>query len=90
MLTARKPYVADNPMTVLYLHANAPLPQFARALLELQPLLEGLLAKASGGSLCRCRRRLSCHRRGPSRLARADQRHVSSPLLAGADPSRLG
>jgi len=45
MLTARKPYVADNPMTVLYLHANAPLPQLPEPLLELQPLLEGLLAK---------------------------------------------
>jgi serine/threonine protein kinase len=48
MLTARKPYVADNPMTVLYLHANAPLPQLPEPLMELQPVLERLLAKSPG------------------------------------------
>jgi hypothetical protein len=48
MLTARKPYVSDNPMTVLYLHANAPLPQLPEPLMELQPVLERLLAKSPG------------------------------------------
>jgi serine/threonine protein kinase len=45
MLTGQKPYTADNPMTVLYMHRNAPLPVLPESLSELQPLLSGLLAK---------------------------------------------
>jgi DNA-binding response OmpR family regulator/tRNA A-37 threonylcarbamoyl transferase component Bud32 len=45
MLTGSKPYTADNPMAVLYLHRNAPLPLLPESLSSLQPLLDALLAK---------------------------------------------
>jgi len=45
MLTGDKPYRADNPMTVLYMHRNAPIPQLDARLAPLQPLLDQLLAK---------------------------------------------
>lgn len=45
MLTGRKPYTADNPMTVLYMHRNAPLPQLPEALASLQPVVLKLMAK---------------------------------------------
>lgn len=45
MLTAQKPYSADNPMTIIYMHRNAPLPRLPEALAELQPLLDRMLAK---------------------------------------------
>ena len=45
MLAGAKPYTADNPMAVLYMHRNAPLPLLPDSLASLQPLLDGLLAK---------------------------------------------
>ena len=45
MLSGEKPYRADNPMTVLYMHRNSPIPQLASALAPLQPLVDRLLAK---------------------------------------------
>jgi tRNA A-37 threonylcarbamoyl transferase component Bud32/DNA-binding response OmpR family regulator len=45
MLTGRKPYTADNPMTVLYLHRNSELPDLPGSLASLQPLVHRLLAK---------------------------------------------
>jgi len=45
MLVGTKPYRADNPMTVLYMHRNAPLPRLDPQLAALQPLLDRLLAK---------------------------------------------
>ncbi|HLQ12652.1 MAG TPA: protein kinase [Steroidobacteraceae bacterium] len=45
MLTGDKPYRADNPMTVLYMHRNAPIPRLDERLEPLQPLLNRLLAK---------------------------------------------
>jgi serine/threonine protein kinase/CheY-like chemotaxis protein len=45
MLTGDKPFRADNPMTVLYMHRNAPTPQLEPRLAVLQPLLDRLLAK---------------------------------------------
>ncbi len=45
MLAGAKPYTADNPMAVLYLHRNAPLPLLPESLASLQPLLDALLAK---------------------------------------------
>ena len=45
MLTGEKPYRADNPMTVLYMHRNTPVPQLEARLAPLQPLLDRLLAK---------------------------------------------
>jgi tRNA A-37 threonylcarbamoyl transferase component Bud32/DNA-binding NarL/FixJ family response regulator len=45
MLTGEKPYVADNPLAVIYHHANSPVPQLPQAASNLQPLLEALLAK---------------------------------------------
>ena len=45
MLTGEKPYVAETPLAVIFKHANAPIPTLPAALSELQPLLQGLLAK---------------------------------------------
>ena len=45
MLTGEKPYVAETPLAVIYLHANAEIPRLAAGLAPLQRLLEGLLAK---------------------------------------------
>ncbi|MCC7462624.1 MAG: protein kinase [Gammaproteobacteria bacterium] len=47
MLAGSKPYTADNPMAVLYMHRNAPLPLLSDSLASLQPLLDALLAKAA-------------------------------------------
>jgi tRNA A-37 threonylcarbamoyl transferase component Bud32/CheY-like chemotaxis protein len=51
MLTGSKPYTADNPMAVLYMHRNAPMPLLPDALSSLQPLLDSLLAKEPAGRL---------------------------------------
>ena len=45
MLTGEKPYIAETPLAVIFKHANAPIPQLPSSLAELQPLLNGLLAK---------------------------------------------
>jgi eukaryotic-like serine/threonine-protein kinase len=45
MLAGRKPYSAENPMAIIYMHRKAPLPVLAAALAPLQPVLERLLAK---------------------------------------------
>jgi len=45
MLSGEKPYKADNPMTVLYMHRNTPIPRLSEELSQLQPLLDQLLAK---------------------------------------------
>jgi tRNA A-37 threonylcarbamoyl transferase component Bud32/CheY-like chemotaxis protein len=49
MLTGLKPYTADNPMAVLYMHRNAPLPVLPDPVSRLQPLLDLLLAKEPDG-----------------------------------------
>jgi serine/threonine protein kinase len=45
MLTGKKPFTADNPMAIIYMHRNAPLPRLPEPLLDLQPLLERMLGK---------------------------------------------
>jgi serine/threonine protein kinase len=45
MLSGRKPYVADNPMAIIYMHRNTPTPRLPEAVADLQPLLDRLLAK---------------------------------------------
>jgi serine/threonine protein kinase len=45
MLTGQKPFNATNPMAVIYMHRNAPLPQLPAAQATLQPLIGRLLAK---------------------------------------------
>jgi tRNA A-37 threonylcarbamoyl transferase component Bud32/CheY-like chemotaxis protein len=45
MLTGDKPYVAESPLAVIYMHANAEIPRLPAGLARLQPLLDGLLAK---------------------------------------------
>ena len=45
MVTGQKPFVAESPMAVIYLHLNAAVPQLPQATSHLQPLLEALLAK---------------------------------------------
>jgi len=49
MLTGQKPFVADSPLAVIYMHANAPIPRLAPSAQHLQPLLEALLAKQAAG-----------------------------------------
>ncbi|MFL6619872.1 MAG: protein kinase domain-containing protein [Povalibacter sp.] len=45
MLTGKKPFLAANPMAVLYLHGNAPVPQLDTVHVTYQPLIDRLLAK---------------------------------------------
>jgi serine/threonine protein kinase len=45
MLMRKKPYMAQTPMGVIYMHANAPIPLLPEELRKYQPLLNGLLAK---------------------------------------------
>jgi serine/threonine protein kinase len=45
MLTGHKPYTADNPMAIIYMHRNAPTPKLPESLADLQPLLDRLLGK---------------------------------------------
>jgi serine/threonine protein kinase len=45
MLTGQKPFNATNPMAVIYMHRNAPVPRLPPAQARLQPLIEQLLAK---------------------------------------------
>ena len=45
LLTGEKPYRADNPMTVLYMHRNTPIPRLDPRFAKLQPLMDRLLAK---------------------------------------------
>jgi serine/threonine protein kinase len=48
MLTGEKPYRAENPMAIVYKHRKEPVPQLPPQFAAVQPLLEGLLAKAPG------------------------------------------
>ena len=45
MLTGRKPYSADNPMAIVYMHRKEPIPQLPPQFAALQGVLERLLAK---------------------------------------------
>ena len=45
MLMRQKPYVAQSPMAVIYMHANAPIPLLPESLRNYQQLLNKLLAK---------------------------------------------
>jgi hypothetical protein len=45
MLMRQKPYVAQSPMGVIYMHANAPIPLLPKSLRKYQHLLNKLLAK---------------------------------------------
>src|SRR5665213_1073313 len=45
MLTGHKPYTADNPMAIIYMHRNAPTPPLPEPLADLQPVLDRLLGK---------------------------------------------
>jgi hypothetical protein len=45
MLTGRKPYTADNPMAVLYLHRHGPMPMLSEPVRQLEPLVHRLMAK---------------------------------------------
>ena len=45
MLTGLKPFSADNPMTIIYMHRNAPRPRLPEPIAGLQPLLDRMLGK---------------------------------------------
>jgi serine/threonine-protein kinase PpkA len=45
MLTGQKPFVAETPLAVIYMHASAPVPRLSTDVQHLQPLLDVLLAK---------------------------------------------
>ena len=45
MLMGQKPYIAQTPMAVIYMHANAPIPLLPEELRKYQQLLNKLLAK---------------------------------------------
>jgi len=46
MLAGQKPYTATNPMAIIYMHRNAPIPRLPEPLADLQPLLDRMLAKS--------------------------------------------
>lgn len=46
MLARAKPYDADNPMAIIYLHAKAPVPRLANEYARAQPIVDRLMAKA--------------------------------------------
>ena len=48
MLTGEKPYTAETPLAVIYLHANAAIPRLPPGCAHLQGMLDGLLAKKVG------------------------------------------
>ena len=45
MLSGRKPFVAENPMAIIYMHRKSPVPPLPDAHSALQPLVQKLLAK---------------------------------------------
>jgi tRNA A-37 threonylcarbamoyl transferase component Bud32/DNA-binding NarL/FixJ family response regulator len=45
LLTGQKPYHAENPMAIIYMHRNAAIPRLPAGLSELQQLLDRLLGK---------------------------------------------
>jgi tRNA A-37 threonylcarbamoyl transferase component Bud32/DNA-binding NarL/FixJ family response regulator len=45
MLTGRKPFMAENPMAIIYMHRKSPVPQLPESQAALQPLVQKLLAK---------------------------------------------
>jgi eukaryotic-like serine/threonine-protein kinase len=45
MLTGRKPFMAENPMAIIYMHRKSPVPLLPETHRALQPLLQKLLAK---------------------------------------------
>jgi tRNA A-37 threonylcarbamoyl transferase component Bud32 len=45
MLTGRKPFMAENPMAIIYMHRKSPVPELPEKLIALQPLLHKFLAK---------------------------------------------
>jgi serine/threonine protein kinase len=45
LLTGKKPFLADTPLGVIYLHGNADIPRLPGELHRFQALLDGLLAK---------------------------------------------
>ena len=59
MLTGQKPYTADNPMAIIYMHRNAPTPRLPEPLADLQPLLDRLLGKQAAERFIE-RRRDAC------------------------------
>ncbi len=45
MLTGRKPFMAENPMAIIYMHRKMPVPALPESQIALQPLVLRLLAK---------------------------------------------
>lgn len=45
MLTRSKPFDADNPMAIIYLHAKAPVPRLPPPLERAQPIIDRLMSK---------------------------------------------
>src|SRR5579872_7625772 len=45
MLTHQKPYMAENPMAIIYKHRKEPVPQLPPRFATLQPLIDAFLAK---------------------------------------------
>lgn len=45
MLARKKPYLAENPMAIIYMHRKRPVPQLPDDLQMFQPLIDKLLAK---------------------------------------------
>ncbi|MBV6422231.1 MAG: Serine/threonine-protein kinase PknD [Steroidobacteraceae bacterium] len=51
MLARSKPYDADNPMAIIYLHAKAPVPRLPAEFARAQPIVDRLMAKEPAARL---------------------------------------
>lgn len=71
MLTGEKPYRADNPMAIVYMHRKEPVPRLPERFAAVQPVLERLLAK-------RPEERLGSAREAAAALAQTLERWLSS------------
>ena len=48
MLTRQKPYIAQTPMAVIYMHANAPIPLLPRGAAQISAAAEQAAREGSG------------------------------------------
>ena len=89
MLTGQKPYTADNPMAIIYMHRNAPMPRLPEPLADLQPLLDAHARQAARRIASPTPRR-PCARSMQARASLAAKGALAVSLLRRADPGGLG
>ena len=92
MLTGHKPYTADNPMAIIYMHRNAPTPQIARVAVRSAAAARPAARQGGARSLQDAAECHAGHRRGARRLADQGRPGVSEALrfLAAPTPAEPG